>query len=146
MEADQNELEGQPEDSLETAAENQTSDSEAEPQTEAKAPGRAARRRPENAVFTINIYSWTTPVVGLLMLVIGLLAGYFGRPLLAGDQETGSSGAVTSAETPSTVAQLEPPANNADPEEVMAFLSGNVRHFKGSETAPVTIIEFSDFQ
>jgi hypothetical protein len=37
----------------------------------------------------------------------------------------------------------EQPANL---QELMAYLLPQVRHFKGDPAAPVTIIEFSDFQ
>jgi hypothetical protein len=37
----------------------------------------------DRAALTITVQSWATPVVGLVMLVIGLLGGYFGRPFLA---------------------------------------------------------------
>ena len=35
----------------------------------------------DQAAVTINIQSWATPIIGLVMLVIGLLGGYYIRPL-----------------------------------------------------------------
>ena len=84
---------------------------------------------------TINIHSWATPLVGIVMLVIGLLGGYFGRPLVSGTKEQ-----IT---VPQSIA---PPQAGAANEEVMAYLVSQTRHFKGDVDAPVTMIEFGDFQ
>ncbi|MFN2195615.1 MAG: hypothetical protein ACK2UW_05765 [Anaerolineales bacterium] len=166
METDQDEFKDQPEAELEASSEDELdllpetvsddenvgepSDDSAEftPEAESVAAkkSRKAQKKSEKAVFSINFYSWATPVVGVVMLIIGLLAGYFGRPLLAGTQDSATTGGSTSAEPTSGVSQVEPPANNASSEEVMAFLTSNVRHFRGDENAPVTMIEFSDFQ
>jgi len=95
------------------------------------------------AAITIVIQTWVTPIVGALMLGIGLLAGYFGRPLLASQ----SPSSVASSSVASTSDASASPQNQAsDPEELMAFVVGQTRHFKGDPNAPVTLIEFSDFQ
>jgi len=84
---------------------------------------------------TINIHSWATPLVGVVMLVVGLLAGYYGRPLVSGTKE------------PITVSQsIAPTQTGAGNEEVMAYLVSQTRHFRGDPDAPVTLIEFGDFQ
>ena len=102
---------------------------------------------------TVVIQSWATPLIGLLMLVLGLAAGYFARPLFEGSQP---QEVVAAAPTSITVDEGQPDATaepTADPtavaqsqQELMAFLIGQTKHFKGDENAPVTIIEFSDFQ
>lgn len=87
---------------------------------------------------TVTIQSWATPVVGLVMLVIGLLGGYFGRPLLVPQPSqvtTDLSPSASSAENLS-----------AKQETLMEAVVAQTRHFKGDPDAPVTIIEFSDFQ
>lgn len=89
--------------------------------------------------FTINFYSWATPIVGLVMLLVGLAGGYFGRPLLTQDGKQPESQATAPA-----VSLPEEAPQSA--EEMMDLLVGQVRHFKGDANAPVTIIEFSDFQ
>jgi protein-disulfide isomerase len=77
------------------------------------------------------------------MLVVGLAAGYFLRPLLplpgasALAPETASSGAVSPAEETQVA---------ADSAALMAALVQQTRHFIGDANAPVTIIEFADFQ
>lgn len=97
----------------------------------------------------INVQSWATPIVGLAMLVVGLLAGYFGRPLLAQQLQGETPIAAltntspTSASTPQTGAATQQPASL---KEVMDILIPQVKHFKGDPNAPVTFIEFSDFQ
>jgi protein-disulfide isomerase len=90
----------------------------------------------------INIHSWATPIIGVVMLVIGLTTGYFGRPLIAN---------VKSVETPvasqeqasGQVSQEQSPASTPT---LMEYLTGQTRHFQGDQNAPVTLIEFSDFQ
>lgn len=89
--------------------------------------------------FIINFYSWATPIVGLIMLVIGLAGGYFGRPLLTPE----ASQPEVKATVPAASLPDEAPQSA---EEMMEFLITQVRHFKGDANAPVTIIEFSDFQ
>jgi protein-disulfide isomerase len=99
-------------------------------------------------------------IVGGVMLCIGLVAGYMARPLV--EQRP----ATTAASIPTAPAATVPPAatsapvtaepevsvpeealpSDAEREAVMTALSESTRHFKGDPDAPVTIIEFSDFQ
>ena len=37
---------------------------------------------PKSPALTIHIASWATPIIGLLMLVVGLAGGFFLRPVL----------------------------------------------------------------
>jgi len=87
----------------------------------------------------INVYSWATPVVGVLTLVIGLLLGYFGRPLVKPE----ATQVAASIDTQPAAAN---PTDEARRQELMSYLVGKLRHFQGDENAPVTLIEFSDFQ
>ena len=77
-------------------------------------------------------------LVGVAMLALGLVLGYYGRgsfgPEAAASKATGA--AVAAA------IQTRASANK----EVMTMLIGATQHFKGDANAPVTIIEFSDFQ
>jgi protein-disulfide isomerase len=97
------------------------------------------------AAFTIIVHSWATPIVGGLMLVIGLLGGYFGRPLLNTQPLAITTPSQQGVALP-TVAPANPSAQPVDPEEVMALVISQTRHFKGNPDAPVTIIEYSDYQ
>ena len=87
------------------------------------------------AAITINIQSWATPLVGVVMLIIGLLGGYYGRPLVGSTQEQTT--------VPQSIAPSQAGAGN---EELMAYLVSQTRHFKGNPDARVTLIEFGDFQ
>jgi len=75
----------------------------------------------------------TTLVVGLAM---GMLAGFFGRPLVT-PRPLNDPAVVTPGESPGQVAL---------PAGVLAAVTTQTRHFKGDAQAPVTIVEFGDFQ
>lgn len=102
---------------------------------------------------TVVIQSWATPIVGLLMLVLGLVGGYFARPLFD-DALPQAAATLPSTSAPAESLQADATAEpTTDPTaiaqsqaELMTFLTDQMRHFKGDEDAPVTIIEFSDFQ
>ena len=97
----------------------------------------------------INIHSWATPIAGLVMLVVGLLGGYFLRPLLPLPSIGATPVAAVLTPTTASVNPAAAPAGTqqpADLQELMAYLVPQIRHFKGDPAAPVTIIEFSDFQ
>ena len=100
---------------------------------EIKEPEEVQPKRPP--AITINIQSWATPLVGVVMLIIGLLGGYYGRPLVSGTKEQTT--------VPESITPTQADAGN---EELMAYLVSQVRHFKGNPDAPVTLIEFGDFQ
>jgi protein-disulfide isomerase len=128
-------------------------------------PGSGLESQPEETkkekspIMVINIYSWMTPVLAVVMLIIGLLVGYFIHPLPAAQVAVV---APTSAVTPtSAVAAVQPPAQIPQPpvqqqaqptmdpavlKQIVANLVSKTRHFKGSPNAPVTMLEFSDFQ
>ena len=81
---------------------------------------------------------WPIIVVGVAMLAIGVVLGYVGRG--AYGPEAMSAKATSSA----VAAAIQTRATTN--KEVMTMLIGATRHFKGDANAPVTIIEFSDFQ
>lgn len=108
-----------------------------EEQTRTVPPSDEARYE-KKAALSITVHSWATPVVGVVMLVIGLLGGYFARPLL-----------VASPAPPTTAASQtsgEAAGSSANQAALMEAVVAQTRHFKGDPNAPVTIIEFSDFQ
>ena len=92
----------------------------------------------EKAAITINIQSWATPIIALLMLVIGFFAGFYLRPGGAAVQQPAAVAQVSTPEQP----QTDPAAN----EQLMSFLTSQERHTLGDPDAPVTIFGFSDFQ
>ncbi len=108
----------------------------------------------EKPALTVVIQSWWTPTLAVVMLVIGLLAGYFGRPLL--NKGSGSTGGIAAGTTPTVVVPTVQVANPAagDPtlaaisnqQQLMDYLVSHTTHFQGDANAPVTIIEFSDYQ
>jgi len=81
---------------------------------------------------------WALFVVGLL---VGGLAGFFLRPLVA------PLGAEVSAETaPLAAVEESADMNEPDPHQaiMLAVIDGS-RHFLGDPNAPVTLVEFADF-
>jgi len=101
--------------------------------TEPEAPAR-------KPALVVNVYSWATPVAAVVMLVVGLLLGYFGRPLLPAKASANSNAQATPVSQPG-------PAGPATPTtDIMAYLVGQTNHFRGNESAAVTFIEFSDYQ
>jgi len=130
-----------------------------QPQEEEK-PDQAEEEQPafveeKKPALTVIIQSWWTPALALLALVVGLLLGYLGRPLL--NKSTDTSGDVAAVTTPIvTDSANQPllPTAEVDPtmaainsqEQLMAYLVSNTTHFKGEPNAAVTIIEFSDYQ
>jgi xanthine/uracil permease len=123
---------------------------------------------------TVVIQSWLTPVIGLVMLVLGLAVGYLVRPMFTptvtetavaqlptvqspsvntpvSEATTAPQTAPTTAPTTAAEATAAYVAANElsqiqNQQQFMDFLVSKVTHFKGDENAPVTIIEFSDFQ
>lgn len=89
---------------------------------------------------TISIQSWATPIVGVVMLILGLLVGYYGRPLMRSQVQSEAS--LNSA--PPVV--LPSADNSAAQQNLMETVLAKTRHFKGDPNAPVTMIEFGDFQ
>lgn len=82
---------------------------------------------------------WLIPAgIGVLMLVVGMFLGYFGRG------EFGPE--ARAARATQIVARTTAQAQATQGAQMMQYLVQNTRHFKGKENAPVTIIEFSDFQ
>lgn len=99
-------------------------------------------RRP---AVNISIQSWATPIVGLLMLIIGIYGGYFLRPTVATPPTEVVAQANEDVVVQATTAA--PPQNSAaSSQEIMDFLLAQVRNSYGDPNAPVTIIGFSDFQ
>jgi hypothetical protein len=112
--------------------------------------GEAPARKP---ALVLNVYSWWTPILAIVMLVAGLAIGYVGRPYLSTryPETSGTNPEVAAPTTEPTIAGT--PSPTADPtqvaetrERMMEFLTGQARHYLGDENAPIVMIEFSDFQ
>jgi protein-disulfide isomerase len=109
----------------------------------------------EKPALTVVIQSWWTPAMAVIMLVVGLLLGYFGRGVISKSAvATEEVAAVaTTAPTQSGV-QVSVPTATVDPEiaaiqtrdDLMAYIVRKTNHFMGNSNAPVTLIEFSDYQ
>jgi protein-disulfide isomerase len=94
----------------------------------------------EKPALTVVIQSWWTPALAVIMLVVGLLAGYFGRPLI-NNSSADARGEVAVATTN--------PTATVDPQQikqVMDSIVSQTTNFVGEPNAKVTLIEFSDYQ
>ena len=108
----------------------------------AKRPSES-KESPKKLALVINVQSWATPIIGLIMLMTGLIAGYFGRPIVT------NSSLISPTEVSAlsqSIAAPETPVSTENGEALMDTLISQTRHFKGNSDAPITIIEFSDFQ
>ncbi len=93
-----------------------------------------------------------TAVVGLGMLVLGGMGGYLAHSaqtapsiekLASLEREATVTAATAATVTAQQKAQQQP---TPDMKAILAQLVAQTRHFKGDAKAPVTILEFSDFQ
>ena len=115
---------------------------------------KSAQTEEKEPALTVVIQSWWTPALAVLALVVGLLLGYFGRPLLNKEADTSGDIAVaTSPEATTSTDQPTFPTPTTDPtaiaetqQQLMDYLISNTTQFKGNPNAEVTIIEFSDYQ
>ena len=102
-------------------------------------PSTEEKPQTEKTALTIHIHSWVTPVVGLLMLLLGLLAGYFVRPVILPILSKATP-------TPTVSAEVDTGGTTASQPGLKDYVLAQTQHFLGDPNAPVTIIEFSDFQ
>lgn len=85
-------------------------------------------------------------VVGVVMLGIGLLAGYFGRPLVTPEPTTAPAVASADSGNQAAARSASPAVPDSSGPALMDGVITRTRHFKGEPGAPITIIEFGDFQ
>lgn len=92
----------------------------------------------ENPAITISVQSWATPIVALVMLVVGLFGGYAIRPVINDQTEQPDVSLRQQSSQDGAGAAGNP--------QLMEYLVSQTRHFRGNPDAPVTLIEFGDFQ
>ena len=121
-----------------------------EPVESSEAEVESPEKKP---ALVINVYSWWTPILAIVMLVVGLAAGYLARPYVTARFPNMAGTSPEPAAITGDPAAVGTPQPTADPTQVaesrtqmMEFLTGQARHFLGDENAPITMIEFSDFQ
>ncbi len=94
---------------------------------------QSAAGAPATGPDVVRLSPWRILVVGL---ALGMVIGFFGRPLVT----------PRPLNDPAAVAAVEAPGQAVEPPAVTAAVMTQTRHFKGDAQAPVTIIEFGDFQ
>jgi hypothetical protein len=85
-------------------------------------------------------------VVGVVMLGIGLLAGYFGRPLVNPEPTPAPAVALADPENQAGAASAGPAVPDPSGPSLVDGVISQTRHFRGEPGAPITVIEFGDFQ
>ncbi|MEJ2557648.1 MAG: hypothetical protein P8186_15760 [Anaerolineae bacterium] len=84
-----------------------------------------------------------TLIAGLL---VGILVGYAGRPLVTPKPLSPTPVTAPSGANPPNTSNANPSASNPSSATLMDSIVAQTRHFEGNPNAPVTIIEFGDFQ
>jgi flagellar basal body-associated protein FliL len=82
--------------------------------------------------------TWLIALVGIVALLVGLGLGYFGRGEFGPEAQAAKGTATAVAAAVQT--------RSATNEQVMDLIIAQTNHFQGEANAPVTILEFSDFQ
>ncbi|MSP14740.1 MAG: hypothetical protein EXR62_17500 [Chloroflexi bacterium] len=119
---------------------------------------------PEEDPNEVHIRIPATLVIALATLVLGIALGYFGRPIVTPDplpvvqtvvvQVTAPPAALAAPAAAAAPPTSVPAANSSAATATVATarravidkLIAQTRHFKGDPNAPVTILDFSDFQ
>jgi hypothetical protein len=114
--------------------------------SESKNPGSPESQAIKPAALSITIQSWATPVLAVIMLVLGLVGGYYARPYLTGEAALPGEAATPESAAAPSAATPNPEEIAARQQALMKSIVERTRHFKGNPDAPVTVIEFSDFQ
>jgi hypothetical protein len=96
---------------------------------------------------TKRIAARINPVATLITgLLVGILVGYAGRPLVTPKPPSPPLVTSESSANPPATNNANPPASNPSSATLMDAVVAQTRHFEGDPNAPVTIIEFGDFQ
>lgn len=114
---------------------------EAAPPPEPVAPVTPpAQPRAAIVIGPLIIASAATPIIALVMMLLGIAVGYTGRPFVAARFATPTPTAAPAAAARDTASEAQSRA------ALMQSLVAQTRHFKGNADAPVTILVFADFQ
>lgn len=106
----------------------------------AEDPEETLVSKDERPALTIVIQSWATPIAALVMLIFGLVGGFFLRPVVLPERVMVTE--IVNPVQPTSAAV----ATNPNSGEIMLVVMQQTKHFIGNENAPVTIVEFSDYQ
>lgn len=119
---------------------NVSADNEASEQPPVEEAAKELSESPENEPERSHPRSGSNTWVLLLIgLIVGGLAGFSLRPLVFPEEVTNAAPAPLAVEGSA-------PMNEAEPhQQVMMAVIANARHFYGDPNAPITLVEFGDF-
>ncbi len=90
-------------------------------------------------------------LIGLVTLLIGLAAGFYVAGGVNGNAlftfaPTPTPRPTTVPQNPASQPTMDPQQVQEQMKQILTVLIGKTRHWKGDANAPVTMLEFSDFQ
>lgn len=91
---------------------------------------------------------WHVPALLAVGLLVGFVIGLFASPYLAGRspaQESPPPAPAAASPTAVSAPTASAPDKTAQA-NLMSLVVGATRHFRGAAEAPVTVVEFGDFQ
>lgn len=120
---------------------------EQEPSLEEEQPVEESKSQSGEVTITLrrwHLYAFVMPLIFIVGLGLGFLVR--GWVPLPGTSQGASAGAATSSDPAAVIAQSNPDAPVETPQVVRYDVPVDDDPFLGSEDAPITIVEFSDYE
>lgn len=93
-----------------------------------------------------RLTSWHVPALLAVGLLAGIAVGLFAGPYLTAHPPVQESASPAPAAVSPTTAPVPTTAEDTARANLMSTVVGATRHFRGAAEAPVTVVEFGDFQ
>jgi hypothetical protein len=107
----------------------------------------AEHSEPQPRSVTVRLDSLITLFFGLML---GIVIGFMGRPLVTSQPQTApvapATGPTSASQPAGQSKAAQTSAKSAGTQARLDNVVAQTRHFKGDPNAPVTVIEFGDFQ
>lgn len=93
-----------------------------------------------------RLTNWHVSALLAIGLLAGIAVGLFAGPYLTARSPVQESASVAPAAASPTSGPAPTTAEDAARANLMSTVVGATRHFRGTAEAPVTVVEFGDFQ
>jgi hypothetical protein len=100
----------------------------------------------QKPALTIIVEEWMTPIVGIVMLIIGLVIGFIVRPFFTGVEAVVPQPSRTGQQVQQEPGNLFLQNATRDPMGMMDNSAQLARHWLGNPAAPIRMVEFADYQ